>query len=46
MIKPLLLETLKSHLDQPQAGGNRITMFSLKEMCDQTLALYSNGSIS
>lgn len=34
-----LLEALKLHLDLPQQV-EPITMFSLKDMCDQTLALY------
>ncbi|WP_180073315.1 MULTISPECIES: glycosyltransferase family 4 protein [unclassified Acinetobacter] len=35
-----LLDTLKLHLDQPQ-HVQPISMFSLKEMCDQTLELYT-----
>lgn len=34
-----LLETVKKHIEQPQAVAP-VTMFSLKDMCDQTLALY------
>ena len=35
----VLLNTLKTHIDTPQAVSP-VQMFSLKEMCDQTLAVY------
>ena len=34
-----LLNAVKQHIDQPQAV-KPVEMFSLKEMCDQTIALY------
>ena len=34
-----LLNAVKQHIDQPQAV-EPVTMFSLKEMCNQTIALY------
>ena len=37
--KEALLNAVKHHIDQPQKV-EPVTMFSLKEMCDQTLHLY------
>ncbi|MDR0066600.1 glycosyl transferase, partial [Acinetobacter sp. 11520] len=34
-----LIETVKKHIEQPQIVAP-VTMFSLKDMCDQTLELY------
>ncbi len=34
-----LIETVKKHIEQPQVVAP-VTMFSLKDMCDQTLELY------
>lgn len=39
--KTALLSTLKRHIEQPQAVPV-VTQFSLKDMCDHTLALYKN----
>lgn len=36
-----LLETVKHHIEQPQTVAP-VTMFSLKDMCDQTLELYQS----
>ncbi|GEA67646.1 glycosyl transferase [Acinetobacter pittii] len=35
----VLIETVKNHIEQPQIVAP-ITMFSLKDMCDQTIELY------
>lgn len=37
----VLLETVEQHIEQPQVVAP-VTMFSLKDMCDQTLALYES----
>ncbi|WP_227257908.1 glycosyltransferase family 4 protein, partial [Acinetobacter baumannii] len=37
-----LVETVKNHIEQPQTVAP-VTMFSLKDMCDQTLELYQSG---
>ncbi|WP_391485114.1 glycosyltransferase family 4 protein [Acinetobacter baumannii] len=36
-----LVETVKNHIEQPQTVAP-VTMFSLKDMCDQTLELYQS----
>lgn len=36
-----LLETVRQHIEQPQVVAP-VTRFSLKDMCDQTLALYES----
>ncbi len=37
--KTILLSVIKQHIETPQSVAP-VTMFSLKDMCDQTLALY------
>ncbi len=37
----VLVETVEQHIEQPQVVAP-VTMFSLKDMCDQTLALYES----